>query len=133
MIWFALLLELHLIFDAAANGLWAELAKFSDAERQAGLLYMWEPQHLWNFKLQPWFLDDENQALELFVPYFPFHGIIIICKKSWGHKIQGDEIKHCLIHVDHFFFFSWDAFYFWSLKDPWKRELFFLRLRIEKV
>lgn len=37
MIWFALLLELHFIFGAAANGLWSELAKFSDAERQAGL------------------------------------------------------------------------------------------------
>lgn len=38
-----------------------------------------------------------------FVPYFPFHGIIIICKKSWEHKIQGHEIKHWLIHVDLFF------------------------------
>lgn len=88
MIWFALLLELHFISDAAANGLWAELAKFSDAERQAGLLYIWEPQRLWHFKLQPWFLDDETQALELFVPHFPFHGIIIICKKSWGQKTK---------------------------------------------
>lgn len=43
-----------------------------------------------------------------FVPHFPFHGIIIICKKSWERKIQGDEIKHWLIHVD---LFSWAAFF----------------------
>lgn len=126
MIWFALLLELHFIFDAAANGLWAELAKFSDAERQAGLLYIWEPQHLGNFKLQPWFLDDEKQALELFVPQFPFHGIIIIRKRSWGQKKknQGDEIKHWLIHVDHFFFFL--RFFFLIFKRPLKEGIFLL-------
>lgn len=116
LIWFALLLELHFIFDAVANGLWAELAKFSDAERQAGLQYIWEPQHLWNFKLQSWFLGDENQALELFVSHFPFHGIIIICKKrAEGKKNSGgDEIKHWLIHVGHFFF-SLRFFFFFNL------------------
>lgn len=43
-----------------------------------------------------------------FVPHFPFHSIIIICKKSWERKIQGDEIKHWLIRVD---LSSWAAFF----------------------
>lgn len=104
MIWFALLLELHFIFDATANGLWAELAKFNDAERQADLLYIWEPQHLWHFKFQPWFLDDETQALELFVPHSLSWHYNYLQKELKAKKIQGDEIKQWLIHVDDFFF-----------------------------
>lgn len=56
-----------------------------------------------------------------FVLHFPFHSIIIICKKSWERKIQGDEIKHWLIRVD---LSSWAAFL--SLKDSWKEGIFLL-------
>lgn len=48
-------------------------------------------------KIKPW---------SSFVPHLPFHGIIIICKKSLEHKIQGDEIKHWFIHVDLLFLSS---------------------------